>query len=85
MLLTASVLNVVLAAAYDWRDQPLMPIEFSVAAYRVGHSMVRNGYQTNEPHRGVGSFAPLFANVPGGRAGQPARPPVTAEAVADGT
>lgn len=32
---------------YNWKHQPFMPVEFSVAAYRFGHSMVRNGYQTN--------------------------------------
>jgi heme peroxidase len=29
-------------------DQPFMPIEFSVAAYRLGHSMVRPGYRLND-------------------------------------
>jgi hypothetical protein len=28
-------------------DRPTMPIEFSVAAYRLGHSMVRGAYQWN--------------------------------------
>lgn len=45
---------------YNWKHQPFMPIEFSVAAYRFGHSMVRNSYQTNHPHRGFGNFAPIF-------------------------
>lgn len=48
---------------YSWRNQPYMPVEFSVAAYRFGHSMVRNAYQTNDPHRGFNNFAPIFANV----------------------
>jgi hypothetical protein len=30
---------------YHWRDQPFMPIEFSGAAYRFGHSMVRPVYR----------------------------------------
>lgn len=47
---------------YDWRNQPYMPVEFSVAAYRFGHSLVRNAYQTNEPHRGFNNFAPIFDN-----------------------
>jgi hypothetical protein len=30
-----------------------MPIEFSVGAYRVGHSMVRGAYQWNRVRREV--------------------------------
>lgn len=48
---------------YNWHNQPFMPVEFSVAAYRFGHSMVRNSYQTNHPHRGFGKFVPIFDNV----------------------
>ncbi|WP_298841920.1 heme peroxidase family protein [uncultured Roseobacter sp.] len=51
---------------YSWKHQPFMPVEFSVAAYRFGHSMVRNGYQTNNPERGFGEFAPIFDNTGGG-------------------
>ena len=47
---------------YQWKHQPFMPVEFSVAAYRFGHSMVRNSYQTNDPHRGFNKFAPIFDN-----------------------
>ena len=47
---------------YNWRNQPFMPVEFSVAAYRFGHSMVRNSYQTNNPIRGFGEFVPIFDN-----------------------
>ena len=32
---------------YNWKHQPFMPVEFSVAAYRFGHSMIRPGYQVN--------------------------------------
>ncbi|MEM7347738.1 MAG: heme peroxidase family protein [Chloroflexota bacterium] len=32
---------------YDWRNTPFMPIEFSVAAYRFGHSLVRDRYEVN--------------------------------------
>ncbi len=52
-----------LEEVYNWRNQPFMPVEFSVAAYRFGHSMVRNSYQTNHPHRGFGKFAPIFDNT----------------------
>ncbi|MEM9037779.1 MAG: peroxidase family protein [Actinomycetota bacterium] len=51
-----------LTDVYDWKHQPFMPVEFSGAAYRFGHSMARNAYQTNDPHRGFQSFAPLFDN-----------------------
>jgi hypothetical protein len=33
---------------FSWRDQPFMPIEFSVAAYRYGHSMIRPSYFIND-------------------------------------
>ena len=48
---------------YSWSNSPYMPVEFSVAAYRFGHSMVRNSYQTNAPHRGFESFVPIFDNT----------------------
>ena len=32
---------------YAWRDEPFIPVEFSVAAYRFGHSMVRPLYRLN--------------------------------------
>jgi hypothetical protein len=36
---------------YRWREQPFMPVEFSVAAYRFGHSMIRPDYRINTPLR----------------------------------
>jgi hypothetical protein len=33
---------------FHWKDEPFMPIEFSVAAYRLGHSMIRPGYRLND-------------------------------------
>jgi hypothetical protein len=33
---------------YKWKEQPYMPIEFSVAAYRFGHSMARPSYLIND-------------------------------------
>lgn len=33
---------------YDWDEEPFMPVEFSVAAYRFGHSMARPSYKINE-------------------------------------
>lgn len=44
---------------YDWERQQFMPVEFSAAAYRFGHSMVRNEYRTNAL-RGAFEFVPLF-------------------------
>jgi hypothetical protein len=32
---------------YRWRHGPFIPVEFSVAAYRFGHSQVRPGYIAN--------------------------------------
>ena len=39
---------------YDWRNDPYIPVEFSVAAYRFGHSQVRPSYRgqlRHERHR----------------------------------
>jgi hypothetical protein len=33
---------------FHWKNNPFMPVEFSVAAYRLGHSMVRPGYRLND-------------------------------------
>jgi hypothetical protein len=51
---------------YSWRHQPFMPVEFSVACYRFGHTMVRNTYSTNEQHRAPGSVVTIFDNSGGG-------------------
>jgi len=32
---------------YTWRNEPYIPVEFSVAAYRFGHSQVRPSYRAN--------------------------------------
>ncbi len=40
---------------YDWRNEPFIPVEFSVAAYRFGHSQIRPGYPANDDFR-----APIF-------------------------
>jgi hypothetical protein len=32
---------------YDWSNEPFIPVEFSVGAYRFGHSQVRPSYRAN--------------------------------------
>jgi hypothetical protein len=41
-------------------DTPTMPIEFSVAAYRLGHSMVRAAYDWNRIFSGTSGTLPLL-------------------------
>jgi heme peroxidase len=33
---------------FHWKNEPFMPVEFSVAGYRLGHSMIRPGYRLND-------------------------------------
>ncbi len=33
---------------FHWKNAPFMPVEFSVAGYRLGHSMIRPGYRLND-------------------------------------
>ena len=33
---------------FKWRTEPFLPVEFSAAAYRFGHSMVRARYRIND-------------------------------------
>jgi len=40
---------------FHWKHKPFMPVEFSVAAYRLGHSMIRPGYRLND-----GVLLPIF-------------------------
>jgi hypothetical protein len=49
---------------YHARNESFMPLEFSVAAYRFGHSMVRPGYRLNDE-----TLLPIF-----GQKGPPERP-----------
>jgi hypothetical protein len=40
------------------KNNPFMPVEFSVAAYRFGHSQIRGGYDLNQVVQGVPIFIP---------------------------
>lgn len=42
---------------YKYEKHPFMPVEFSVAAYRLGHSMVRGAYKINGPVPRLPTFA----------------------------
>jgi hypothetical protein len=76
------LLDGTLTPLYEVRNgQPYMPLEFSVAAFRFGHSMVRGAYDWNENFGAPGSSQPLatFAELflftgRGGLAGAPSLP-----------
>src|SRR5438552_13329705 len=33
---------------FHWKNEPFLPVEFSVAGYRLGHSMIRPDYRLND-------------------------------------
>lgn len=45
-------------------DAPTMPVEFSVAAYRLGHSMIRGAYQWNKVFRTGGPLGGTTGTLP---------------------
>jgi Animal haem peroxidase len=45
---------------YSWENEPFMPVEFSVAAFRFGHSMIRPTYDLNAGVQDV----PIFVDDP---------------------
>jgi heme peroxidase len=49
---------------WDPAKGPFMPVEFSVAAYRFGHSMVRDDYKLNDRHPNVPTFVPRVKSGP---------------------
>ena len=49
---------------FHWKNEPFMPVEFSVACYRLGHSMVRPGYRLNDAN-----LLPIFSTPDAVKAG----------------
>jgi Animal haem peroxidase len=47
---------------YKWRNEPYIPVEFSVAAYRFGHTQVRPSYRVNFGTSDATQFFALFFN-----------------------
>jgi hypothetical protein len=43
---------------FRWHNQPFMPVEFAVAAYRFGHSLVRGRYKFNTTVPALPIFTP---------------------------
>ena len=50
--------------AWDEATGPFMPVEFSVAAFRFGHSMVRDDYKLNDRHPNVPTLVPRVKSGP---------------------
>lgn len=46
---------------FHWKNDPFMPVEFSVAAYRLGHSMIRPGYRLSDDDT---TLLPIFPIPP---------------------
>ena len=51
---------------FHWKYEPFMPVEFSVAAYRFGHSQIRGRYRLNSLVGGPRTNGPLPTFLPGG-------------------
>ncbi|MBL8553715.1 MAG: hypothetical protein JNL41_05515 [Phenylobacterium sp.] len=51
---------------YKWHNEPFIPVEFSVAAYRFGHSQIRPSYRANFTGNPGGTpfFAMIFTPTP---------------------
>jgi hypothetical protein len=72
---TAAARPLVHREHFRWRDRPFMPVEFSAAAYRFGHSLVRDDYRPNDRERQVPILRPRHEDGPslGGFRRVPAR------------
>ncbi|MDW4573940.1 heme peroxidase family protein [Microbacterium sp. M3] len=46
---------------YQWHNEPFIPVEFSVAAYRFGHSQIRPSYRAN--FTGNADGGPFFGMI----------------------
>jgi hypothetical protein len=51
---------------FHWKNLPFMPVEFSVACYRLGHSMIRPGYRLNDDDS---TLLPIFTTPDAVKAG----------------
>ena len=48
---------------YGWHNEPFIPVEFSVAAYRFGHSQIRPSYRANFGISDKPDPTPFFADI----------------------
>ncbi len=48
---------------FKWRNEPYIPVEFSVAAYRFGHSQVRPSYRANFGTSATDTAQQFFAHI----------------------
>ena len=62
------------AKHYTWRNDPYIPVEFSVAAYRFGHSQVRPSYRANFGTSATDPKKQFFALIFDPSASDPADP-----------
>lgn len=53
--------------SWRWRREPYIPVEFSVAAYRFGHSQVRGRYRINDNFSAAIFGAPGSDDLSGGK------------------
>jgi len=56
---------------YNWNNEPFIPVEFAVSAYRFGHSQVRPSYRANFTGLAGGPFFAMIFGNPGGNPADP--------------